>query len=131
MRTQAEDLAAGRHIQSTDDLDAVEAELEGNHGVRKIAPPEKKYGFVAVAAGAGLAKVFFDLGADGVISGGQTMNPSTEDILKQIRKTPAEIVYVLPNNKNIIMAAQQCVDLVEDKKVIVLQAKTVPQASPP
>ena len=91
------------------------------------APPEKKYGFVAVAAGAGLAKVFFDLGADGVISGGQTMNPSTEDILKQIRKTPAEIVYVLPNNKNIIMAAQQCVDLVEDKKVIVLQAKTVPQ----
>ena len=67
------------------------------------------------------------LGADGVISGGQTMNPSTEDILREIRKTPAEIVYVLPNNKNIIMAAQQCVDLVEDKQVIVLQAKTVPQ----
>ena len=71
MRTQAEDLAAGRHIQSTDDLDAVEAELEGNHGVRKIAPPEKKYGVVAVAAGDGLAAVFRDLGADGVISGGQ------------------------------------------------------------
>ena len=129
MRTQAEDLAAGRHIQSTDDLDAVEAELEGEPapGGRKIAAPEKKYGVVAVAAGDGLAAVFKDLGADGVISGGQTMNPSTEDILKQIRKTPAEIVYVLPNNKNIIMAAQQCVDLVEDKKVIVLQAKTVPQ----
>lgn len=89
--------------------------------------PEKKYGFVAVAAGNGLAKVFEDLGADGVISGGQTMNPSTEDILKEIKKTPAEIVYILPNNKNIIMAAQQCVELVEDKKVIVLQAKTVPQ----
>lgn len=59
------------------------------------------------------------------------MNPSTEDILKEIQKTPAEIVYVLPNNKNIILAAQQCVDLVEDKKVVVLQAKTVPQGFPP
>lgn len=130
MRTQAQELAAGRKAQSTDDLDAVEEELEGMedgqpHG--ETCPPEKKYGFVAVAAGDGLAKVFHDLGVDGVISGGQTMNPSTEDILKQIRKTPAEIVYVLPNNKNIIMAAQQCVDLVEDKKVVVLQAKTVPQ----
>ena len=128
MRTQRDELAAGKQAQSTDDLEAVEAELEAmEQGDPPSAPPEKKYGFVAVAAGAGLAKVFFDLGADGVISGGQTMNPSTEDILKQIRKTPAEIVYVLPNNKNIIMAAQQCVDLVEDKKVIVLQAKTVPQ----
>ena len=128
MRTQRDELAAGKQAQSTDDLEAGEAELEAmEQGDTPSAPPEKKYGFVAVAAGAGLAKVFFDLGADGVISGGQTMNPSTEDILKQIRKTPAEIVYVLPNNKNIIMAAQQCVDLVEDKKVIVLQAKTVPQ----
>ena len=128
MRTQRDELAAGKQAQSTDDLEAVEAELEAmEQGDTPSAPPEKKYGFVAVAAGAGLAKVFFDLGADGVISGGQTMNPSTEDILKQIRKTPAEIVYVLPNNKNIIMAAQQCVDQVEDKKVIVLQAKTVPQ----
>ena len=128
MRTQRDELAAGKQAQSTDDLEAVEAELEAmEQGDTPSAPPEKKYGFVAVAAGAGLAKGFFDLGADGVISGGQTMNPSTEDILKQIRKTPAEIVYVLPNNKNIIMAAQQCVDLVEDKKVIVLQAKTVPQ----
>ena len=128
MRTQRDELAAGKQAQSTDDLEAVEAELEAmEQGDTPSAPPEKKYGFVAVAAGAGLAKVFFDLGADGVISGGQTMNPSTEDILKEIRKTPAEIVYVLPNNKNIIMAAQQCVDLVEDKKVIVLQAKTVPQ----
>lgn len=105
--------------------------LENGGAQEEAAPvnaaPEKKYGFVAVAAGEGLAKVFHDLGVDGVISGGQTMNPSTEDILKEIQKTPAEIVYVLPNNKNIIMAAQQCVDLVEDKKVVVLQAKTVPQ----
>ena len=125
MRTQRDELAAGKQAQSTDDLEAVEAELEDME--HQSAAPEKKYGFVAVAAGEGLAKVFYDLGVDGVISGGQTMNPSTEDILKQIQKTPAEIVFVLPNNKNIIMAAQQCVDLVEDKKVIVLPAKTVPQ----
>ena len=125
MRTQRDELAAGKQAQSTDDLEAVEAELEDME--HQSAAPEKKYGFVAVAAGEGMAKVFYDLGVDGVISGGQTMNPSTEDILKQIQKTPAEIVYVLPNNKNIIMAAQQCVDLVEDKKVIVLPAKTVPQ----
>ena len=125
MRTQRDELAAGKQAQSTDDLEAVEAELEDME--HQSAAPEKKYGFGAVAAGEGLAKVFYDLGVDGVISGGQTMNPSTEDILKQIQKTPAEIVYVLPNNKNIIMAAQQCVDLVEDKKVIVLPAKTVPQ----
>ena len=126
MRTQAEDLAAGRHIQSTDDLDAVEAELEGNHGVRKIAPPEKKYGVVAVAAGDGLAAVFRDLGADGVISGGQTMNPSTDDILREIDATPAEVVFVLPNNKNIIMASEQAQKLA-DRKVIVLPTRTVPQ----
>ena len=125
MRTQRDELAAGKQAQSTDDLEAVEAELEDME--HQSAAPEKKYGFVAVAAGEGLAKVFYDLGVDGVISGGQTMNPSTEDILKEIQKTPGEIVYVLPNNKNIIMAAQQCVDLVEDKKVIVLPAKTVPQ----
>ena len=94
---------------------------------RSIAPPEKKYGVVAVAAGKGLADVFRDLGADGVISGGQTMNPSTEDIMREIDKTPAEIVYVLPNNKNIIMAAQQCVPLAEGKRVVVLPTKTVPQ----
>ncbi len=119
MRTQAE----------TDDLDAVEAELEGEPapGGRKIAAPEKKYGVVAVAAGDGLAAVFKDLGADGVISGGQTMNPSTDDILREIDATPAEIVFVLPNNKNIIMAAEQCIRLVEGKQVVVLPTKTVPQ----
>ncbi|WP_297212812.1 DAK2 domain-containing protein [uncultured Flavonifractor sp.] len=126
MRTQAEDLAAGRHIQSTDDLEEDGHDHE-EQGGRKIAPPEKKYGVVAVAAGEGLAAVFKDLGADGVISGGQTMNPSTDDIMKVIDATPAEIVFVLPNNGNIIMAAQQCVPLAEGKQVVVLPTKTVPQ----
>ena len=118
MREQHTELAEGAQTQAP----AEEAEE-----IMEDVAPEKKYGFVAVAAGDGLAKIFQDLGVDGVISGGQTMNPSTEDILRQIKKTPAEVVYVLPNNKNIIMAAQQCVDLVENKQVIVLQAKTVPQ----
>ena len=129
MRTQADHLAAGKHVQSTDDLEAVEAELEAgaDGGAPVKAAPEKKYGFVAVCAGQGLEAVFRDLGVDGVISGGQTMNPSTEDILREVDKTPAEIVYVLPNNKNIIMAAEQCVRLCEDKRVVVLPSKTVPQ----
>jgi len=125
MRTQAEDLAAGKHVQSTDDLDQIEAELEAQE--HKNAAPEKKYGVVAVAAGEGLTAVFRDLGADGVISGGQTMNPATEDILRQVEATPAEVVFVLPNNKNIIMAAEQCVPLVEGKRVVVIPSKTVPQ----
>ena len=125
MRTQAEDLAAGRHIQSTDDLE----EDGHDHAPEKpkVAAPEKKYGVVAVAAGEGLAAVFKDLGADGVISGGQTMNPSTDDIMREIDATPAEIVFVLPNNGNIIMAAQQCIPLAEGKKVVVLPTKTIPQ----
>ena len=130
MRTQADDLAAGKHVQSTDDLEAVEEELE-NQGCTPAQPvkaaPEKEYGYVAVCAGAGLEAVFRDLGVDGIISGGQTMNPSTEDILREIDRTPAHVVYVLPNNKNIIMAAEQCVRLCEDKTVVVLPTKTVPQ----
>ena len=130
MRTQAEDLAAGRHVQSTDDLEAVEEELENQESAPAEpvkAAPEKEYGYVAVCAGAGLEAVFRDLGVDGIISGGQTMNPSTEDILREIDRTPAHVVYVLPNNKNIIMAAEQCVRLCEDKTVVVLPTKTVPQ----
>ena len=91
------------------------------------AAPEKKFGYVAVCAGAGLEAVFRDLGVDGLVGGGQTMNPSTEDILKEIDATPAEIVFVLPNNKNIIMAAQQCVRMCQDKKVVIIPTKTVPQ----
>ncbi|MDE6840061.1 MAG: DAK2 domain-containing protein, partial [Oscillospiraceae bacterium] len=78
-------------------------------------------------AGVVMTSVFRDLGVDGVISGGQTMNPSTEDILREIARTPAEVVFVLPNNKNIIMAAQQCVGLVEGKEVVVVPTRTVPQ----
>ncbi len=125
MRTQADDLAAGRHVQSTDDLDEVEAELE--KAPAAPAAPEKKYGFLAVCAGPGLEAVFRDLGADAVVSGGQTMNPSTESILTGIDQVPAENVFVLPNNGNIIMAAQQCVGLVENKNIIVIPTKTVPQ----
>ena len=129
MRTQADDLAAGKHVQSTDDLDAVEEELESSgpaEAGHAVAEPEKKYGFLAVCAGDGLAAVFRDLGADGVVSGGQTMNPSTESILEGVDKIPAETVFILPNNGNIIMAAQQCAALTE-KQVVVIPTKTVPQ----
>ena len=92
----------------------------------KIAEPEKPFGVVSVCAGEGLADVFSNLGTDGIISGGQTMNPSTQDILEAVNKVPAETVFVLPNNKNIIMAAEQ-VDALTPKKVIVIPSKTVPQ----
>ena len=124
MRTQAADLAAGKKAQSTDDLDAVEAELE--RGETAVAAPEKRYGFLAVCAGEGLEAVFRDLTVDRIVSGGQTMNPSTEAILQEVNRTPSEIVFILPNNKNIIMAAQQCVGLTE-KQVIVVPTATVPQ----
>ena len=88
--------------------------------------PVNEFGFVAVAAGKGLESVFRDLGADCVIMGGQTMNPSTDDILKAIHSTPAKNVFVLPNNKNIIMAAEQAINLA-DRNVCVLQTRTVPQ----
>ncbi|HCF83256.1 MAG TPA: dihydroxyacetone kinase [Ruminococcaceae bacterium] len=88
--------------------------------------PVNEFGFVAVAAGAGLEALFKDLGADNVVSGGQTMNPSTEDILEAIGQTPAKNVFVLPNNKNIIMAAEQAARLA-DRKVCVLQTRNIPQ----
>lgn len=91
------------------------------------AAPEKKYGFVVVSAGDGIDAVFTDLGVDKIVKGGQTMNPSTEDILKAINLTPAETVFVLPNNKNIYMAAKQTKELVSDKRVIVLKTVSVPQ----
>ncbi len=92
----------------------------------KIAEPEKPLGVVSVCAGAGLADVFTNLGVDGIISGGQTMNPSTQDILEAVNQVKAETVFVLPNNKNIIMAAQQ-VDALTPKHVVVIESKTVPQ----
>jgi len=121
MRTQAQDLAAGRKAQSTDDL-------EDDHATAPAAPaePPKPFGFLTVCAGEGLAAVFSDLGADGIVSGGQTMNPSTESILTVVEQINAETVFILPNNKNIVMAAQQCEALTE-KNVIVIPTATVPQ----
>ncbi len=129
MRLQALDLLAGRQSKSTDDLDAVEKELEACESAPaepEEAEPEKEYGVVAVCAGAGLESLFKDLGVDQVVTGGQTMNPSTDDILRAVKATPASTVFVFPNNKNIIMAAEQCIPLTS-KHVIVMPTKTVPQ----
>lgn len=123
MQMQHDDLAAGRAARSTDDLERIEQELEAKE---TVAAPEKHFGMVAVCAGKGLAGVFRELGADQIIEGGQTMNPSTQDILEKINATPAEVVFVFPNNKNIIMAAEQTAGLTE-KKVVVVPSKTVPQ----
>ncbi|MDR2531784.1 MAG: DAK2 domain-containing protein [Oscillospiraceae bacterium] len=109
-----------QHKQET-----VKAELQKQ---RKLKPerPEKKYGFVAVANGAGIETLFKDLGVDRIVRGGQTQNPSTEDILEAVLATPAHNVFVLPNNKNIIMAAEQVIKLA-DRNVVVLQSRTIPQ----
>ena len=107
-------------------LQHTEKVMTENEKAPKIAEPEKPLGVVSVCAGDGLADVFMNLGVDGIISGGQTMNPSTQDILEAVNKVPAETVFVLPNNKNIIMAAQQ-VDALTPKHVVVIPSKTVPQ----
>lgn len=99
---------------------------EGSAAVQTLAQPEKEYGAVAVCAGEGMAALFREVGADSIVTGGQTMNPSTEDILKEINRTPARTVFVFPNNKNIIMAAEQCVPLT-DKEVVVIPTKSIPQ----
>ncbi len=104
------------------------AQHGGEHAGEHQGPVEveKEFGSVVVCAGEGMADLFRDLGVDKIITGGQTMNPSTEDILKAIESTPANVVYVLPNNKNIIMAAEQCAPLTE-KRVVILPTKTIPQ----
>ena len=130
MVTQAEQLQRGEKAQSTDDLEAVDKELEALENAPEepeYAAPEKQFGAVVVAAGAGMQNLFKELGADRVVTGGQTMNPSTDDILREINRTPAETVFVLPNNKNIIMAAEQSAELCRDKRVIVIPTRTVPQ----
>ncbi|MBQ1474224.1 MAG: DAK2 domain-containing protein [Ruminococcus sp.] len=93
----------------------------------EIAEPTEEFGFVAVAAGEGLCNLFNELGCQHVVSGGQSMNPSTEDILAAVLATPAKKIFVLPNNKNIIMAAQQTVNLVEDREVVIVPTRTIPQ----
>ncbi len=112
MREQHSDLTDGVAPEEPDEIVSAE--------------PEKEFGAVAVCAGAGIAALFEELGVDNIVTGGQTMNPSTEDILKAIEATPASTVFVFPNNKNIIMAAEQCAPLTE-KKVIVIPTKTIPQ----
>lgn len=99
---------------------------EGTKEERTIAEPVNNFGFVVISAGDGLSAVFKDLGADSIVEGGQTMNPSTEDILAAIDLTPAKTVFVLPNNKNIILAAKQAVPL-SDKNIVVIETKTIPQ----
>ena len=127
MRAQHEAVSSGRKARTADDLEAVEQELEAMEGQEDaVAAPEKELGVVAVCAGAGMEELFRELGADAIVTGGQTMNPSTDDILRAVNRTPASTVLVLPNNKNIIMAAEQCAPLTE-KKVVVLPTKTVPQ----
>ena len=107
-------------------LQHTEKVMTENEKAPKIAEPEKALGVVSVCAGNGLADVFLNLGVDQIISGGQTMNPSTQDILEAVNKVPAETVFILPNNKNIIMAAEQVADLTP-KNVVVIPSKTVPQ----
>ena len=148
MRTQAEQEEAGKEVQNTDVLEQIERELEEMKSdgepegktapAEKAAPtpeeesddyvaePEKEYGVVAVCAGEGVAGLFRELGADQIVTGGQTMNPSTADILRAVQHTPARTVFVFPNNKNIIMAAEQCSGLTE-KKIIVMPTRTIPQ----
>lgn len=104
----------------------IKADAAAQQNRKAPVKPEKEFGFVAVAAGAGVEALFRDLGADSIVRGGQTMNPSTEDILEAIGQTPAHNVFVLPNNKNIIMAAEQAVSLA-DRNVCVLQSRTIPQ----
>ena len=116
MRTQHDELVASKE-KAAQHTEPAEPEY---------APAEKEFGFVSVCAGEGLAELFREIGVDRVVTGGQTMNPSTEDILREINRTPAETVFVFPNNKNIWMAAQQC-EALTDKKVVVIPTRTVPQ----
>ena len=109
--------------QHTEKLISMDAPAEPE----EEAAPEADYGFVSVSCGAGIAEVFTDLGVDRLVEGGQTMNPSTADILKEIDKVPAATVFVLPNNKNIELAARQTVSLVKNKRVVVLSTHSIPE----
>lgn len=114
-------------IKDAEKMAAAQAEEKTGENTEDISAPRKQMGFVAVSIGDGLNQIFRDLGTDAMIEGGQTMNPSTEDVLGAIRRVNADTVFVLPNNKNIILAANQAASLTEDKEVIVLPTKTIPQ----
>lgn len=126
IESQAETSRSEQNINSDPEPAAEQRTESAQEEIDTALEPEKKIGVVAVCAGEGMCNVFRDLGVDQIIVGGQTMNPSTDDILTQIEATNAEVVFVLPNNKNIIMAAQQCTRLTE-KKVIVIPSKSMPQ----
>ena len=116
-----------QHRNAKAENDQKKAKKDAQDASPEIAEPVEEYGFVAVAAGEGLTNLFNELGCLNVVSGGQSMNPSTEDIYAAVMSTPAKRVFVLPNNKNIIMAAQQCVALCEDREVIIVPTRTIPQ----
>lgn len=114
-----------QHRKAQEENEKAKAAAEKQH--LKPCEPEEEVGFVAVAAGEGLMELFKDLGCTHVVSGGQSMNPSTDDIYEAVMATPAKTVFVLPNNKNIIMAAEQTVSLVKDRNVVIIPTKTIPQ----
>ena len=114
-------------IRDAEKLAEQQANEEAAHEEKKPAEPRKAMGFIAVSIGAGMNEIFKELGADYIIEGGQTMNPSTEDMLNAIDRVNADTVFILPNNKNIVLAANQAKSLVEDKEIIVIPTKTVPQ----
>ena len=131
-------LQKGLKYGELSDIKIVNMKIKANNSSHPAAPapapapvkknePKKKYGFIAVSVGDGLSEIFTSLGVDYMISGGQTMNPSTEDMLNAIDNVNAENIFILPNNKNIIMAANQARDLTTDKKIIVIPTKTIPQ----
>ena len=114
-------------IRDAEKLAEQQANEEAAHKEKKPAEPRKAMGFIAVSIGAGMNEIFKELGADYIIEGGQTMNPSTEDMLNAIDRVNADTVFILPNNKNIVLAANQARDLTEDKEIVVVPTKTVPQ----
>ena len=109
------------------DAENLAKQQEQDAAEKKASEPRKPMGFIAVSIGEGINNIFKELGVDYIIEGGQTMNPSTDDMLKAIDEVHADTVFILPNNKNIVLAANQAKHLVEDKEIIVIPTKTVPQ----
>lgn len=126
-RMKVDNMREEHHERLIKNAEKIAAQQKAEEEKKKIEEPKKKYGFIAVSVGAGLDEIFKGLNVDYIISGGQTMNPSTEDILNAVDQVNAETIFVLPNNKNIILAANQAESLVEDKNIVVIPSKTIPQ----
>ena len=114
-------------IKDAEKLAREQEEQEKKEAAAKVAKEHKKYGFISVSVGEGLSTLFKELNVDYIIEGGQTMNPSTEDMLNAIAEVNADTIYIFPNNKNIVLAANQARDLTEDKEIVVVPTKTIPQ----